>query len=358
MNGFERWFTKLQFGYKKRVKFYREFAGLLGADMSKPDALYNLYMVASRDGVKKNAPMALVIDDIRQAMKNGERFGPALRAWVPSDDAMVIEASENSDDFGEQLKNYTETVAKKRKIRSTIIGGLIYPLIMMLMIYGLLIYFGLSVVPEVGKLLTPDKWEGPAAFLAFLGDFARYYAVPIAGSFVTLLVIVSLSLPRWAANGRKFADRLPLYSMYRMYTGISFLLGVSALMRGGMPAMGAVDRLRLSANNYVRTRINLITGEMLNGETFGSALAATGTGWPDPDLNLSIKVFSKGRDLAEQMAHMSGEWLDQAQENISARMATFQNLSLALTFCVIISVVVGMYSLQSQIATAVQASAY
>lgn len=358
MNGFERWFTKLQFGYQSRVKFYREFAGLLGAGLSKRDALANMYTVASIDGTKKTRPMAMVIDDVLNAMINGERFGPAMRAWVPTDDAMVLEASEQSDQFDEQIRAYIMTVAKKRKIRGTILGGLAYPIMMFAMIYGLLIYFGLSVVPEVGKLLDPSKWEGPAWFLAFLGDFAKHYALPgVFGILVTFIAII-IALPRWSAHGRKYADRLPIFSMYRMYTGISFLLGVSALMRGGLKAVDSVERTRFAANHYVRTRINLIIGQMINGESFGSALSATGTNWPDPEMNLSIKTFSKGRDLAEQMAHMSQEWLDQAQEKISMRMSLFQNLSLAFTFVIILSVVGGMYSLQGQIAAAVQSTAY
>jgi len=358
MNGLEFWFTRIQFGHGSRVKFYRELAGLLAADLSKTDALANMYEVSSLEGKKKSRPIAIVIKDIQEAMENGERFGPAIRRWVPADDAMVIEASESSDDFAQQLKDYIVTMTKRRKIRGTITGGLIYPIMMFCMIYGLLVYFGMSVVPEVGKLLEPEKWTGPAAFLAFLAEFARHYAVPTALAIIATLTLVAVLLPRWAEKGRKFADRLPIFSMYRMYTGISFLLGVSALMRGGLTAVEAVQRTRFAANNYVRTRINLIIGQMMNGDTFGAALASTGTGWPDPEMNLSIKTFSKGRDLAEQMSVMSGEWLDQAQERISVRMALFQNLALGAVFLTILSVVLGMYSLQGQISAAVQSTAY
>jgi general secretion pathway protein E len=38
MEGFERWFAKIQFGFEPRIKFYQEFAALLRAGMSKPDA--------------------------------------------------------------------------------------------------------------------------------------------------------------------------------------------------------------------------------------------------------------------------------------------------------------------------------
>lgn len=358
MNRFDRWFLKLQFGHGSRVKFYREFAGLLGANMSKRDALTNMYVVASFDGTKKKRTAARVIEEILKAMTNGERFGPAISPWVPSDDAMVLEASEMSDKFDEQIRAYVETLNKKRKIRGTIIGGLLYPSLMFSMIYGLLIYFGNSVVPEIGKLLDPSQWQGAAAFLAFLGDFAKYYAVPGFVTALVTLIVVAITLPRWSGAGRKWVEGLPIYSMYRMYTGISFLLAISSLMRGGLQPVTAVERTRSRANPYVRTRITMIYGQMLNGENLGSAMAATKTNWPDAEMNLSIKTFSKGRDLADQMAHMSQEWLDRALEKVSMQTAMFRNFALGLTFFIILSIVFGMYSLQGQISTAAQAGAY
>lgn len=352
-SGFELWFAKIQFGFEQRTKFYQEMAALLRAGMSKTDAMGLLAYVASDEGRKRGEPVAMVLTEVLLAMRNGQSFGHAIRPWVPADDRMMLEATENSDDFPQQLEAYCATMKKKKKIVGTIVGGLTYPVFLFLMIYGMLLYFGQSVVPEMGRLLAPERWTGPAAFLAFLGRFAESYAGWFLVSVAVLLVLVLLTLPRWLGRARVLADKLPIYSLYRMYTGISFMVAVAALMRGGMPPMQALDRIMPTANPYVRERLSLIRRGMLNGLDFGEALHATGTAWPDYNMSLSIKVFARTQDLSTQLARLAGDWLDKKQEEIAARMAFTRSLALVAVFLVIIGVVAGMYSLQNQISTEV-----
>jgi len=353
-SGFELWFAKIQFGYQARVKFYQELAALLRSGMSKTDAIDLLALVASDEGRKKGDPVAVVLNQVLLGMRNGLSFGEAIRPWVPPDDRMILEATENSDDFPGQLEAYIGTTKKKKKIVGTIIGGLTYPVFLFLMIYGMLLYFGMSVVPEMGRLLDPEKWTGAAAFLAFLGRFAESYAGPFLVGVVVVLILIFFALPRWRGKARRIADKLPIFSLYRTYTGISFMVAIAALMRGGMPPINAVERILPTANPYVRERLNLIRRGMLNGLDFGEALHRTGTAWPDYNMNLSIKIFARTQDLSQQLARLAADWLDLNQEAMEKRMGTFRSLALVAVFLVIMAVVAGMYALQGQITSAVQ----
>ena len=353
-SGFERWFAKIQFGFEPRVKFYQEFAALLRAGMSKPDAVSLLYVVASDEGKKKGEAMAVVLGEILKQMRNGKSFGEAIRPWVPPDDRMVLEASENSDDFPGQLEGYCWALRQKKKVVGTIVGGLAYPVFLTAMVFAMLIYFGRSIVPAIGVLLPPEKWTGPAAFLAFLGRFADHYAVPSAVTLVGLLIVVSFSLPRWTGRVRKIADRLPIYKLYRVYTGISFMLAISSLMRGGLAPINAVERILPMSTPYVKERLTAIRRGMLNGLDFGEALHRFGASWPDYNMNLSIKIFARTQDLSKQLARLAQDWLILNQEKMAQRMAATRSVALVGVFLVIIAVVGGMYSVQSQITAAVQ----
>jgi type II secretory pathway component PulF len=104
----------------------------------------------------------------------------------------------------------------------------------------------------------------------------------------------------------------------------------------------------------VRERLVLIRRGILNGLDFGEALHRSGTSWPDYNMALSIKIFSRTQDLSKQMAQLAADWLDATQEGMERSMATTRTLSLVVVFLVIIGVVAGMYDLQSQIAASVQ----
>jgi type II secretory pathway component PulF len=347
-------FAKLQFGFSKRVAFYREFASLLRAGMAKTDAIALLAEVAADEGRRAKQPVAVVLNEVLRNMRNGQSFGEAIRQIVPPEDRMILEAGENSDDFPAQLDEYCGTMRKKRKIIGTIVGGLAYPILLFLMVYGMLFYFGTVVVPELARLLPPENWTGPAAFLAFLGRFAEVYAGPLLIAIVLILIGIFVSLPRWRGRLRVFADQFPIFALYRLYTGTAALVSIAALMRGGIPAISAIERILPSSTPYVRERLVLIRRGILNGLDFGEALHRTRTSWPDYNMTLSIKVFARTQDLAVQMSRLSQDWLDLSQERIEERMGVARTTALGLVFVVIAAVVAGMYSLQSQIAVSVQ----
>lgn len=353
-NAFERWFAKAQFGFEQRTKFYQEFAALLRSGMSKPDAINLLQIVASDEGKRKKDSMSVILTSILRDMRNGRAFGEAVRRWVPTDDRMVLEATENSDDFPGQLEEYCRTLKQKRKVVGTIVGGLSYPVFLFLMVLGLLIYFGLYIVPDIGKLLPPENWTGAARFLSFLGRFASDYAVPTIITIVVLLIVISLTLPRWTGRVRRFFDYLPIYALYRVYTGISFMLAISSLMRGGMAPINAVERIMPLATPYVKEKLFAIRRGMLNGQDFGEALHRNGRTWPDYKMNLSVKIFARTQDLSRQLARLAQDWLNLNQEKIEQRMATARNASLVFVFLIIMAIVAGMYSVQGQISEAVQ----
>lgn len=351
---FEKKFAKLQFGFEKRLKFYQQIAALTRTGMPKTDAIQMTYVVASKEGTKPKEGLAVVTADIIESMKNGEGFGQSIRPWVPIDDVMVLEAIENSDDFPRFVDEYCDMLRQKSSIMSTIKSGLIYPVILLSAIYGLMYYFGAEVTPKIEPLLPIEEWTGSAAFLAFLNWFAANAAIQITAVTIGIIAVIIFSLPRWTGFGRSFADKLPIYSTYRMYTGISFMTSVSSLIQGGMPVVNALEKVMPLSNRYVHRRLKMVYQHMLNGENFGAALYRTGTGWPDPEMNLSIKIFAETQDLSQQLGRLARDWLMNSQKKIEISMNTIRSVTMVLVFGVILGIVGGMYGLQDLIAQKLQ----
>ena len=350
----DRFVGKLQFGYKARMDFYAQVAALLRAGMNKTDALHMAWQVASKEGKKPKEGIALILTDVLDKMKNGDTFGQALKGWVPVDDIMILEAIENSPDFAGNLVEYIELSGKKKKIMGTIKGGIAYPAALLGAVYGMMLYFGNSVIPQIDQILPKEKWEGIAKFLAFMSDFANFYAGKTALAVAIIVTIIVVSLPRWSSHGRRIADKFPIYSTYRMYTGISFLMSIAALMKGGTSTTMAIDMIRPNTKPYVRKRLDAVRKLMLNGNNLGAALHRAKTGWPDPKMNLSIKVFAETQDLSEQLSVLARDWIDESQKSIEASMGIIRTLCMLVVFVMILGIVGGIYGVQGQLSSAMQ----
>lgn len=350
MNRIERFFARILFTTSDRLALYQQLAALMRTGVSKTDALQMTWKVASHEGRKPKETSALIMRDILDSMKNGLGFGESIRQWVPSEDAMILEATENSDDFPGYLDRYCNVIRKRREILTTIVGGLLYPIALIAAVYGISFYFGAEVVPKIEGLMPTEEWQGMARFLLMLSVFADQYAIPGIIGIFSILILVVFALPRWAGAGRPLADRLPVFSLYRMYTGISFLISISSLVQGGLSPINAIERLRRLANRYVLFRLNRIRNHLLNGLNLGAALHASRTGWPDQKMNLMIKVFAETHDLSAQLHQLSDDWIEQGRQRIERSIALIRTLVLFLVFGVVMGIVAGMYALQTQIA--------
>lgn len=349
MSGFERKIAKMNFGYKARKEFYNQIISLSRAGVSKTDALRMIWDVSSFEGKKPKEGIPMVVTDVMNGLKEGKTFGQALSFWVPRDELMVIEAIENSNDFAGNLEEFLELSEMKKGIRGKIIGGLGYPVFLLSIVFAVIIYFGINVVPQVAAVIPEERWTGPAAMLRWMAYFANNFTIPTLSTMFIGLIAIYISLPRWVKNGRSFADNFPFYSTYRMYSGISFLTSIAALAKGGVPVVNAIERIRTNTTPYVRYRLDKVLRNMLDGQNFGSALYRAGTGWPDNKMSLSIKVFAETKDLGENLSRMSREWLKESDAVITRNMGVLKTFSMVLMFAVIMSIIAGIYSLQGQI---------
>lgn len=354
MSPLKRRWVKFQFGHAEKVALYNQLLSLLDSDVAEIDALHMAYDAASFEGKHPDKASAIILADVIRSRENGEQLSTALSPWVPQEDTMVLEAIQNSSDFAGGLREYIDMVEKKKAMKSRIIGGMGYPIVLLLTVYGLMLYFGKSVVPLIAGILPMEKWTGPTAFLRFMSNFANHYAAPVAGVAIAIVALVLFLFPRWTGKSRVFIDRMPIFSVYRIYTGISFLMSVASLMQGGMPAVEALERLYPKSTPYVRERILKVRDEMKNGANFGAALHRSGTGWPDPAVNLQIKIFAQTQDLSKQLTKLSRKWLLETGDKIDNTMTIARYIALLMVFGVIMGIVMGITGLQSQVSTTLQ----
>ena len=345
-----RIFARLQLDSRRRQRLYRELAGLLQSGMSRGEALEVLWLIASRDGKKPSDPAAVVLADARNGVRNGLSLANSFKSWIPREDYMLISTIEDLDGFSDHLESWCATLEERAGTRADAVAALAYPGFLLATAYGLLVYFDVKIMPALAELLPRDRWSGSAALFEQACSAAADYALIVAALSLVLPVAMLAILPRWSGRGRSFADRLPVFALYRAYTGIAFLQSIGALMSGGLPPAEAIVRIRDGAEPYVQRRLDLVRANLLNGCGLGSSMELAGTGWPDPELALSLRVLSHSADFPSQILRIAKLWRREIQQRAENAMGALRIAAFLAVFAVISGVLSAMYEIQGQIA--------
>jgi len=347
-----RGWVRAQFGCEKRCRFYRELIALMDTGFSRSEAIDAIWKIKTRDGAALRDPVARILASVRTGLRNGQSLGVSLQPWIPREEHMAIAAIETSDQFGRNLEIHCQTLEKNEDIRSDIVSTLAYPALLLAMTYGMLVYFSRGIAPQLDPLLPVERWVGIARTVYRVGEMLGAL-IPLA---VLLVILVPLALvlllPRWAGEGRILADRLPVFVMYRLRSGVMLLQSIACLVANGLTPVEAITTLRPSANAYLGARIDQIHHHMLNGANLGLAMQRTARSWPDRELVLTLRILSRSQDFHRHLQMIAGQWMTASHDRILRTLTLTRAGFFLIVFGVISAIVLAMYDLQGQITAA------
>ena len=116
-----------------------------------------------------------------------------------------------------------------------IIGAIAYPVFLFLMAILVIYAIGVYMVPPMLEAAPGVHWKGSARDLA---DLSEWIKNNWAMAFATLPIIMSIiyfTIGIWTGKVRAIFDRFPPWSLYKVFAGITWLLALSALIKGGVP---------------------------------------------------------------------------------------------------------------------------
>ena len=250
-------FAKAFFGMTGRVRIYEQLQALLEGDLKLDRALDAIWDRASKQGRSPTSVDAIVVNAWRQEYRKAASLAEAVKGWVPVRDQMLIEAGELSGDLVGTLAELQEVNQSVSRMKGELTGALVYPLVLFAAIIGIIYIFGSAVIPEFAAILPVEEWTGIAATMAGLATFTQTMLVPSLLGVVTVITLLSLSMSRWRGFLRTRFDKLPPWSLYRLFQGVAFMLSLSALLRAGVHLPVALARLRDNANPWLHGRDRL-----------------------------------------------------------------------------------------------------
>src|ERR1700761_14925 len=226
--------ARLFFSAEVRVSFYRAFAIYQGQGIREDVSLANWWNVITRRGTKRLwHPMAVLIPVLLYRMNEvGERWQTAFIPWLPANDAMLFRASRQSGITSKLMLRLTEMSVEGRRWSKEIRKAVAPALVNIAYIVVLIACIGLFYFPALHRQLPNMRVTGGAAQLQALSNFVNSYGLAI----LVLSAVAPFLLRRFLDSAgplRSFFDGMIGFGLYRQSTGMTFLLGLSAVLETG-----------------------------------------------------------------------------------------------------------------------------
>jgi general secretion pathway protein F len=238
----------------------------------------------------------------------------------------LIQAGEATGSVNDTVGRIISHLQEQRELRRQLSTALAYPVLMVFVATGVVLFFLFFLLPRLQSLLSSlgGKMPTSTAILIAVADFALHYGLIV----VIAVVFALISFWRWRATevGRATTDgwilKLPLLGPFAVArTVLAFSQTLSVLLENGITAAEALRMTEKQIENRVhRAAFNTATARVLEGEGLSTALTRTNC---FPDLVLDrLAVGENTGNVVPSLKQIAQEY----QKLISRQLNAFTTI--------------------------------
>lgn len=268
---------------KDKIIFTRQLATLINAGLPLTQSLRTVSEQA------ESKPLAVIINQVIGSVEGGSTLADSMARFPKVfNDVYValVAAGESSGTLDQTLERLANQQEKDADMVSKVRGALVYPIIVLVVIMGVVIFLLTTVVPQIELIYKDFKKELPLA-TAILIAIAKFII-----SFWWLLIIIAVAagyfLAKWFKTkaGQSVADsiklRLPLFGdLFTKLYMARFCRTGQTLMASGVPML---EMLRITSravdNVHIESGIARAAEKVKGGKALSEGLKAEETFLP------------------------------------------------------------------------------
>lgn len=336
------------------VFFTRQLSSMLSSGLTLVKGLDIL-----KDQVENKA-MYEVISGIIADIEGGKSFSGAIEAYpevFSSIYVSIVKAGESSGLLDKVLTRLADNLEKQAKLRSTIKGALLYPIIVVFLMIGVVFIMMIFVIPQLSVLyknlnvplpLPTRIVVGISSFVAIFWPLV--FGAAAGGAFL---------IRRWkkTESGTAIFDKsvlkVPVFGKLIKKTILAEFSRTFGLLigTGTLVVDALIQTSTIAGNINYKEAIVAVSRRVEKGMTIGDAMASS-TLFP-PVLVQLIKIGEQTGKLDETLIKASEYFeseVDQQVKTLTTAMEPFIMIGLGIGVAfLIISVISPIYSLISQI---------
>jgi type IV pilus assembly protein PilC len=303
---------------KDKVVFTRQLSTLIGAGLPISQSLRTVLEQT------QNKQLQSVVQEILAAVEGGKPLSDSFAKHPKVFNEVfisLIAAGELSGTLDESLARVANQQEKDAAIMSKIRGALTYPIIVLVVIFGVMAFMLFTVVPQVEKLYLDLDKELPL-LTAIMVNVANF----LAGFWWIVLIAVGVGIYflnqyLQTENGIKFKDtfklRVPLFGkMFRKLYMARFTRTGQTLLSTGV---SMIDMLKITSravnNTLISKSIDRSIEKVQGGKALSTSLEAE-TATILPLVPQMIKIGEQSGRIDEMMGKVAQVYEDELDEEI------------------------------------------
>ena len=322
---------------KDKIVFTRQLATLISAGLPLTQSLHTV------SEQTENKRLRGVVEDVIAAVEGGKSLSDSFALHPEVFDKVflaLVSAGEASGTLDDALVRVAAQQEKDAATMSKIRGALTYPIIVLVVIFGVMAFMLFTVVPQVEKLYADLKKELP-----FLTQAMVSIADFVANFWWLLIIVIGAGLYFFlqylkTEDGIKFKDtfklNVPLFgSMFRKLYMARFARTGQTLLATGVAML---DMLKISSeavnNTIVAKSIDRAAEKVKGGKALSAALQPED--YILPLVPQMIKIGEQSGQIDGMMGKTAQVYEDELDEEIKAISTAIEPILM-----VILAVVAG-----------------
>ncbi|RUM42268.1 MAG: hypothetical protein DSY34_02200 [Desulfurobacterium sp.] len=255
------------FSNQELAIFFRTLATLLDAGISLVEAIESLSEEVKED--RKKLFLSTVVNSLRE----GKNLSESLREAGIKDPIIVsfVSSGEKGGTLVQNLEVIASILEKREEMKSILINALIYPVVLLTVAIGVVIFMMVTVIPKIVSIYTSMKLALPLSTkitLAISNGFVHYYPVILLS--ILLIVLIFLLLEKKEKEKLdKLKLQIPVFGRLILYIELQrFLETLSSLLRAGVPIVDAMtSAIYTVKNDNLRDKLFRIHEELKKGKS-------------------------------------------------------------------------------------------
>lgn len=314
----------------------RQLATLLGAGIPLVEALVALIDQVDHERLKS------IVTQVKDRVNEGSSLADALAEHPRAFSTLYVNMVRSGEHSGAldvvliRLADFTEAQAR---LRSKVMGTMLYPAIMMVVGFGIVSILMTVVIPKISQMFTDMGATLPLVTRILIGtaDFVREKWWLVLG----LLAVSLFFFSRWkkTEKGRAkwdaFLLKVPVLGpLIRMLAIARFSRTLSTLLQSGVPLLTSMNIVKaLVTNSVLADVIEKARDSIREGESIAGPLRRSGE-FP-PLVYHMIAIGERSGQLEEMLANVANAYDSQVDTRISALTSLLEPIMIVMMGAVI-----------------------
>jgi len=315
---------KFKFSLEQRISIYEKLKSYTEEEFPVYDSLLKFKTRYE----KKRDFKAKIIGVWLEKMKMGDSFSKAISGWVPEAELNLISAGETGRGIEVGLGEAIKFARAAQEIKSAIVGGITYPAILTLVVLGFVALFSLQMAPTYMQNLPIERWPTLGQNLYFVSSFIVNNWMYLILGLVLSSVAIGSTIGKWTGHVRQVFDRVPPWSVYKVYQASAFLISLASLMQSGTPLNDSLQKIARSSSPWLAWHINIMIKNMKKGgKNFGMHL---NVGLLDDETAGDVIDYSELGKFEIAIYSIGEKNLKTSIKQINERMGIIKNLLIVM----------------------------